>query len=156
MACFVVSPGLWTACVPDSLPLTCLGVNMILIRRLAHSCVRVHCYKFIFTCVTSYLCVRDVFVWILFDSVFNWAWPVDGVRKYIQIDMALGHRYTSFTRDMPLIGSHGFIISFNFQNARSSTVALTRSQSCKKVMWGRVIQTDLVTWPFTVGGYNLT
>ena len=28
-------------------------------------------------------------------------------------------------------------------------------KSCKKVMWGRVIQTDLVTWSFKVWGHNL-
>ena len=32
---------------------------------------------------------------------------------------------------------------------------LERNQSCTKVMWGQVIQTDPVTWPSKVGGYHL-
>ena len=58
---------------------------------------------------------------------------------------------------MQVIGFYGIITSCNFQGARSSTLAVTRSQSCKMVMWGRVIQTNLVTWPFTArsGKVNL-
>ena len=56
---------------------------------------------------------------------------------------------------MEVVRSYGINTSCNFQSARSSTLALTRCQSCKKVMWGRVIQTDLVTWSFKVWGHNM-
>ena len=55
----------------------------------------------------------------------------------------------------PVVGSYGLITSCSFQSARSSSLALTLSQSCKKVMWGWVIQTDLVTWPSKIGGHYL-
>ena len=42
-------------------------------------------------------------------------------------------------RDIQVVGSYRLIIFCNFQSARSSTLALTRSQSCKMVMWGRFI-----------------
>ena len=58
-------------------------------------------------------------------------------------------------RDIQVVGFHELITSCKFESARSSTLALTRPQSCKMVMWGRVNQTDLMTWPFKLGSYNL-
>ena len=50
-----------------------------------------------------------------------------------KIDLTLGHRYTKI-RDIQVVGSYGLITFRNFQSAQSSTVALTWSQSCIKVM----------------------
>ena len=58
-------------------------------------------------------------------------------------------------RDIQAAGSYRLIIFCNFQSVQSSTLALTRFQSCKKVTWGQVIQTDLVTWSFKIGSCNL-
>ena len=58
-------------------------------------------------------------------------------------------------RDKETWDSYAIVISCHFQSAGSSTLALTRSQNCKKVMWGQVIQTDLVTWPCYLGGHHL-
>ena len=52
--------------------------------------------------------------------------------------------FPPLTYNGQVVGFYVLITSSNFQSTRSSTLALTRSQSCKMVMWGRVIQTDLV------------
>ena len=57
-------------------------------------------------------------------------------------------------RDKQVVGSCGLVTSCKFQSVRSSTLALMRFQNCKKVMWGRVTQADLMTWPFKIGSYN--
>ena len=58
-------------------------------------------------------------------------------------------------RDKQVEGFYGLITSCNFQSVRSYSLPLTRSQSCKKVIWGRVIQADLVTRPSKVESHYL-
>ena len=67
-----------------------------------------------------------------------------------EIDMTLGHRYKKCDIPIQVVGSNELITPCNFQSAWSSSLALTPSQSCKEVTWGRVIQTNLVTWPSKV------
>ena len=62
-----------------------------------------------------------------------------------KIDLNLGHRGKEFKIIKLYVGFYVLITSYNFLSVRSSTLDLSRSQSCKKVMWGRVIQIDLVT-----------
>ena len=50
-------------------------------------------------------------------------------------------------RDIQIVATNDLITSCDFQRPPTSTVALARWQSCKKVTWGWVIQSDLVTWP---------
>ena len=61
-------------------------------------------------------------------------------------------------KNIKVVGKYGLIISCNLPSAQSSTLALSSdgvSNVQQKVMWGRVIQTDLATWSFKIWGHNL-
>ena len=53
------------------------------------------------------------------------------------------------------VDTYDLITSSEFQKVRSSTAALAQRQRCRKGTWRRVIPSDLVTWPWMVGGHCL-
>ena len=58
--------------------------------------------------------------------------------------------------DLQVIGTYRLITACSFQNARPSTLTLTRSHFCKHVMWGCVIQIDqVVAWPSKLRPYYI-
>ena len=57
-------------------------------------------------------------------------------------------------RDIQIVGTYDHITFSEFQKVRSSPAALAQRQRRKKVTWRRVIPSDLVTWPWTVGGHR--
>ena len=104
--------------------------------------------------MTDAIHVRDChysgYLWKMSNLIFpHWL-----IMEGQEIELTLGYQY-KIIRDIEVVGLYWPTTFCNFQRTRSSILALTRSQSCKMVMWGRVIQTDLVTWPFKLGSYNL-
>ena len=78
--------------------------------------------------------------WLIMGRSINWPELVSSIYKIQDKQVICAYWPTAFC---------------NFQSARSSTLSLTWSQSCKEVMWGRATKIGVVTWPSEVLDYYL-
>ena len=84
------------------------------------------------------------------DIVFFSHWLIMRSRNWADLRSP-----TRKIRDIQIVGTYDHITFSEFQKVRSSPAALAQRQRRKKVTWRRVIPSDLVTWPWTVGGHCL-